>query len=46
MLDSQLCMFDDKTDSKSKWVKKLMVWFVVLIIYFAKIPTCDALITI
>ena len=22
MLASQLCMFDDKTDSKSKWIKK------------------------
>ena len=22
MLASQLCVFDDKTDSKSKWVKK------------------------
>ena len=43
MLDSQLCMFDDKTDSKSKWVKK---WFDVRIIYFAKIPTCDALIIV
>ena len=26
MLASQLCVFDDKTDSKSTLVKKLIVW--------------------
>ena len=26
MLARQLCVLDDKTDSKSKWVKKLIVW--------------------
>ena len=27
MLARQLCVFDDKTDLKSKWVKKLILWF-------------------
>ena len=26
MLSCQLCVLDDKTDSKSKWVKKKIVW--------------------
>ena len=26
MLACQLCVLDDKTDSKSKWVKKIIVW--------------------
>ena len=26
MLASQLCVFDDKTDLKWKWVKKIIVW--------------------
>ena len=30
MLASQLCLFDDKTDSKSKLVKKLIVWLCYL----------------
>ena len=32
MLASRLCVFDDKTDSKSKWVN----------VYFMKISICDA----
>ena len=30
MLAHQLCVFDDKADSKSKWVKKLIVWLCCL----------------
>ena len=26
MLACQLCALDDKTDSKSKWVKKIIAW--------------------
>ena len=26
MLVSQLCAFDDESDSKSKWVKKHILW--------------------
>ena len=29
MLASQLCVFDHKADSKSKWVKKLIVWLIL-----------------
>ena len=30
MLAHQLCVFDNKTDSKSKWVKKNSSYMVVL----------------
>ena len=46
MLASQLCVFDDETDSKSKWVKKLIVLLCCLpdyLVYFVKISICDAL---
>ena len=46
MLATQLCVFDDKTDSKSKRVKKLIViWlrFFNYLVYFVKISICDAL---
>ena len=46
MLASQLCVFDDKTDPKSKWVKKLIViWLccVDYVVYFVKVSICDAL---
>ena len=38
-------MFDDKTDSKSKWVKKLIVWLCCpeLSSIFVKTSICDAL---
>ena len=44
MLASQLCVFDDKTDSVSKRVKKLIVWLCCpdYLVYFVKILTCDA----
>ena len=44
MKPSQLCLLYDKTDSKSKWVKKTdsMVGF-VKIVYFVKLSICDAL---
>ena len=45
MLDSQLCVFDDKTEWKSDWVKKIFVWFSCpdYLAYFGKISICDAL---
>ena len=45
MLARQLCVFDDKTDSKSKWVKKLIIWLYcsVYLTYFVKNSTCDTL---
>ena len=46
MLATQLCVFDDKTDTKSKLVKKLIVitWLCCLDYYrFVKISVCDAL---
>ena len=42
MLARQLCVFDDKTDSKSKPVKKLIVWLCYLVL-FVKTSICDAL---
>ena len=41
----KLCVFDGKTDSKSKLVKKLIVWLCCLdyVVYFVKIVICDAL---
>ena len=42
MLASQLCVFDDKNDSKSKWVKKQsMVVLSEISIWFVKISICD-----
>ena len=42
MLASQLCMFDDKTDSKTKWVKKhSMVVLPEISSLFMKISICD-----
>ena len=49
MLSTQLCVFDDQTDSKSKSVKKLIViWLCCLdyLVYFVKISICDALVQI
>ena len=45
MLASQLCVFDDKTDLKWKWVKKThsMVVLSELSSLFVKISICDAL---
>ena len=45
MLASQLFLFDVKTDSKSKWVKKLIVWLSCsdYLVYFVNILICDAL---
>ena len=42
MLASQLCVFDDKTDSESKWVEN-SVWLccIVRIVCFVKISICD-----
>ena len=42
---SQLCVFDDKTHSKSKLAKKLKVWLCCpdYLVYFVKISICDAL---
>ena len=47
MLARQLCVFDDKTDSKSKRVKKthsMVVWF-ELSSFFVKISICVALLS-
>ena len=46
MLATQLCVFDDKTDSESKWVKTvIIIWlcFLNYLVYFVKISICDAL---
>ena len=41
----KLCVFDGKTDSKSKLVEKRIVWLCCLdyVVYFVKILICDAL---
>ena len=45
MLDCQLCVFNDKTDSESKRLKKThsMVVLSAYLVYFVKISICDAL---
>ena len=45
MFTSQLCVFDDKTDSKPKRLKKAlsMVMLSAYLVYFVKISFCDAL---
>ena len=45
MLTSQLCVFGVKTDLKSKWAKKLILWLCCpdYPVYFVKISICDAL---
>ena len=45
MLVSQLCVFDYKTNSKLKWVKKFVVrlCFLDYLVYFVKILICHAL---
>ena len=43
MLSSQLCVFDVKTDSESKWVKNSQYGSVIQIVYFVKILMFDAL---
>ena len=47
MLASQLCVYDDKTDLKWKWVRKLIVLLCCpnYLVYLGRYPsvTCDAL---
>ena len=43
MLASQLCVFDDKADSISKWVEDLIVWLCYLDLVWKDFVICDAL---